>query len=757
MDANLNADNSAAHYFTYDTLLPETGITAPDKYSISVATGLIAGTAFEYGIEPSDISEIRLRLRRSDNAYWHFINNNWITAGPNDNFLVGFGTPWSQIIPIASQSDGYQYDIYSLGIDNAQNNIDRAYFSTFTFVVDMTTPTSRITFPAHNSFIGAAPAITGTADDSVENLQGWSSPRNYESGISTYSTAVELAIQRLTDNKWWDGGDFTLGSRQWKTAAFIGTSSGAWTYNLPAGAIADGTTYYAMSRVRDIVSNIQVQYTTNFFTGDITPPTSMASLPTGEIGSVNEISGTAFDVAPGELKTSDVVLVSLKQVTGPGNPRCFDGGPTGTQIFIACPGGGYPGNRLWFSTGTLIVNADPAQASTWTWNTSGIGWTNESQYNVMALATDKGDNRKAYGGVENPDTSFLLKTPQADVTIVTPLGPDDRNYRKSDMLNITGNGSNLRAVDSVKISLKRLKEPASWWYEPTLSWVDYDTFTYYNSNDGSWVQALNGPLAFTVDNASYTVTVTGYNSSNEPDLSPAVRRSVIDNTMPVGYISVPNQPYINSMPALSGTATDPLNITQPSLQKGFGGNVYTRIKDVESNYYWSGSSFSVNVYNLETDYTPQTTVNWSTATAVNSALLDGRRYRVLLLPKDKAGNIESSEPSMASYQVLFDTSTPEAYFEYPGNRQVLRTLAPISGTAYDPIGAYSPNFRSDLDRVEVQIYDEQGVKWWEQGAGGFGITGSSFNVVSGTDSWTFSHPSLESALTTGKYYVIQAR
>ncbi|MEK7721773.1 MAG: hypothetical protein AAB359_05235, partial [Elusimicrobiota bacterium] len=749
IDANQNPAGSDAYYFTYDENLPLSGVTVPETYAVANATGLIKGTAYDPAIggEPSGVSELRIRLRRSDNAYWTF-NSAW-NATSADNFSVTGTLNWTKPLLTSAQEDGYQYDIYTHARDNAMNNASLAYFSTFTFVVDFTTPTSKITFPANNAFIGSAPSITGTADDSVENLKGWSAPRNYEAGISTYNAAVELAMQRLSDGLWWDGAAFTQASRQWKTAAFIGASSGAWTYNLPGGAIADGTTYYAMSRVRDIVSNIEVQYTTNFFTGDVTLPTSKASSPSGEIGSVTQISGTALDAAPGELKTSGVVKISLKQFTGAGSPRCYN---NTLNNFTACPGGSYPDSRIWFTTGTLNVNPDPAQPSTWTWNTSAIGWTNNSQYNVIALAIDKGDNEKPPGATEVIDVSFLVKTPQADATIDTPSGPDDRNSKSSDFLNITGSGSNLRAVNSVQIRLKRLKEPASWWYEPTLSWMNTDTYTYVSHSGGSWAQAINGPAAFSVNNASYAVTVTAYNSSNEADPSPAERRIVIDNTNPVGFIIVPNKSYINAMPVISGTATDPDNITQPSLQ-----NIYVRIKNVEDGYYWTGSSFSVNAFNIETSYSPQTIVNWSTATVINPALGDGRRYKVFLLPKDKAGNIEANESSMPSYQVLFDTSPPNAWFGYPGNRQVLRTLAPITGTAFDPIGVYSPQYKSDLDRVELQIYDEQSVKWWEQGSGGFSISGSSFNIVSGTDAWTFSHANLESALGSGKYYVLQVR
>jgi hypothetical protein len=103
--------------------------------------------------------------------------------------------PWERNFSEAALEDGYQYNLYSYGADYSDNNSDGAYFSTFTFIVDMTTPTSKVDFPVHNSFLGegVGSAITGTADDSVENIQGWSSPQDFESGIN--ATGVEIAMK----------------------------------------------------------------------------------------------------------------------------------------------------------------------------------------------------------------------------------------------------------------------------------------------------------------------------------------------------------------------------------------------------------------------------------------------------------------------------------------------------------------------------------------------------------------------------------
>ena len=208
IDNNLNYDNSPAYWFGFDSSTPTTSTTYPDKFAINLPTDTFSGTAFDpdAGSQPSGLYEVRIAFRRSDGSYYKFTTSDW-SAGPNDNFGVTGLSNWTRGILTTSQEDGYQYDIITMARDNAGNNFNYSVKSTFTFIVDLTTPTSVVTFPANNSFLSGASAITGSADDSVENLRGYTEPgRTYESGIA--STGVLVALQRLSDNKWWDGSSF---------------------------------------------------------------------------------------------------------------------------------------------------------------------------------------------------------------------------------------------------------------------------------------------------------------------------------------------------------------------------------------------------------------------------------------------------------------------------------------------------------------------------------------------------------------------
>jgi len=608
IDNNLNADDSDAYYFTYDNSDPVTGVIIPDNWALANSTGLVRGTSYDGSPQPSGVSEIRIKLERSDGSFWDFINSNWSGASDNTYSTLGID-PWEKSFSESALEDGYQYDFYSFAKDYALNNTDGAYFSTFTFIVDMTTPTSKVTFPADNSFLGNVTAIEGTADDSVENINNWASPRNFESGISTSATSVEVAIQRLSDDLWWDGSGFNSASRVWNAASFDGASSGTWLYSLSAGAIADGTTYYTMSRVADIVGNIQTQYTTNYFTGDTTPPSSKATFPSGTVSSVDSISGTAQDTLPGRIGYSRIRLRSLYIERYVRTVRA------GIRCFISSLIHGYCLHFVLTFVYPAYGGRIPGPIGRLTFNIVGSGGSYPNSV-IRIRSSGACDKIGAVKTLRRTRAGNLLNRNLNHLAVLQFPGPDDRNYKASDVLTISGNGTNLRATDSVEIHVKRLKEPASWWYEPDKVWVDFDTYTFVSESGGTWAQSIDGNAAFTVDNASYTITVIGYNSSNEAEDPPTIRRIVIDNTVPVGAILNPSTYYVNVMPTITGTATDPDNITQPSLNKAEGGNVYVRIKDINDGTYWNGGKFEVlmSSSNIETEYDVATVVSWSTAT-----------------------------------------------------------------------------------------------------------------------------------------------
>jgi hypothetical protein len=634
--------------------------------------------------------------------------------------------------------------------DNAGNNSNYSVKSTFTFIVDLTTPTSVVTFPANNSFLSGASAITGSADDSVENLRGYTEPgRTYESGIA--STGVLVALQRLSDNKWWDGSSFASNSMVWKEANFVGFSSGTWSYSISTTAITDGTTYYVMCRAIDKAGNYQISWTTNFFTGDMTLPVSIATYPTGTVDSVSRIGGTASDTPPGELRETNGILIALRKTSG--IKQCYD--PNLNQ-FTNCPTGTYPNDRIWFTTGT--VSDVKGQPASWWWDTSRINWINYEDYDLQAVAIDKAGNQRPYPGENSPDITFKVVTPQAD-TVITKPAQEMGNYNNGNLGSVQGTGTNLRAINSVEIHLKRLREPASYWYEPTQSWVNNDTYTFVNAFGSDWAMSISANAAFTVDNSSYQFIVRGWNASNEQEDPPTIRTFIVDNTKPIATITQPNYVYTNYLSTISGTAYDPGRTDLPEAYVYGMDKVYLRIKDVGAGTYFNGTNFVSGVQEIlaNNDSINANVLYWSTSTKLNDALLDGKNYRIFARPVDKAGNYEATENNLVSFEIVYDTTPPSSVISTPTNMAILNDLSYIGGTANDPAGANSPNLKSDLKQVELQIYDEIGAKWWYHGDGQFSVLGSSFNIVSGTDVWTYSHPNLKNSLISNRYYILNSR
>src|SRR5207253_1943935 len=91
--------------------------------------------------------------------------------------------------------------------------------------------------------------------------------------------------------RWWNGSNFVGVNPTYMNAAFVGFSSGTWSFSLPAGlqsALISGTSYYVISRASDTVGNIEFgALQANIPAGsgaiviyDTAAPTAVLTLPT---------------------------------------------------------------------------------------------------------------------------------------------------------------------------------------------------------------------------------------------------------------------------------------------------------------------------------------------------------------------------------------------------------------------------------------------------------------------------------------------
>jgi len=785
---NVTAENDPAFAFVYDNSPGVSITTYPPVHARSIPFR-ISGTAADTfegapGRNPSLVNDLRVRIRRSDGQYWSLGSGQWVTLVPPADYTyfsninkVGLN-PWT--FPGFNDltfQDGWRYTVNPKTIDGAQNE-ENAY-STYTFIVDQTTPVAKVSYPADGGYAGVAlTQIQGTAQDRFCRLVGQieqanaacvADPlRDFESGIAPSSVTVSIQDISGTCNGaatvqkcWWNGAAWQdAAAPTWSTATFVGDSSGTWTYSFPASKLISPRQYEVSAWVvHDRAGNIQTNITTNTFTFDTTPPASTATFPSGPVGTVTTITGTARDDAPGVL---DFVLLRIYEKTCDSQTLCHEG-----QYWN---GTNWQTGEFWVPGG-VIGAVKEGTTRYWSFDGDTVDWDNRSDYMITSLAQDKaGNQRTPVPGVLTCDVSFYMETPAPELYLGQPPSPDMQQYRSDNtkVTIISGTGYNLKDTGGVRLLIKRLTEPASYWYDPTSTWGnDSGVYTPLNVNTAvnpmTWGLTLN-PL-YHVANSSYSLTVTGYNATGQTS-DPVTRLYIIDNEKPSGFIGVPaaaacpGAPGVNGclkqLPTIVGTATDPANVAPPSIK-----HARLRIKNEDSDPvgYWNGAAFAAPVVDTVLSSTlTDTPVNWSTATLADGSLLDGVKYGLYLWVEDKAGNAETAENAMTKYLFVYDKRAPTAYLVHPSSGEVYYDLDHITGDATDPGGANSPFRKSDVTSVTLKVSYPSGMSCFTPlSGGGFNRDCGDANAslaATGTTAWDYAHANLSGKLTSGATYVV---
>ena len=168
--------------------------------------------------------------------------------------------------------------------------------------IDTTNATAAITAPASGvTYIGPVTAATtsGTANTTFTGTAA-----DAGSGVSS----VQVILQRLSDNYYWDGSTWVSGST---LLAATGTTS--WTYvitNTNMNLAADNTQYTLTTTVTDVVGNIGSAVATKTFTWRNTAAT------------VSSVSSSSSDV--GKYTTGGIIAVTVtfnKNVIVTGTPQ----------------------------------------------------------------------------------------------------------------------------------------------------------------------------------------------------------------------------------------------------------------------------------------------------------------------------------------------------------------------------------------------------------------------------------------------------
>jgi len=133
-------------------------------------------------------------MRSSTGEFWDMFSSTWTTSPSFSNTSLTGLNPWTFSNFNGAFQDGYRFDVNSSGVD-AATNIETAY-STYSFIVDRSTPMSAVLWPNTGAFVSsAAVTIRGTAEDRFFALQNplYNASRQYESGIAGAGVSVAVA------------------------------------------------------------------------------------------------------------------------------------------------------------------------------------------------------------------------------------------------------------------------------------------------------------------------------------------------------------------------------------------------------------------------------------------------------------------------------------------------------------------------------------------------------------------------------------
>ncbi|MFA5138670.1 MAG: hypothetical protein WC728_05495, partial [Elusimicrobiota bacterium] len=752
MDNDLNADSSQAITFTYDESSPTSRVAYPAPYARMIGFTAISGTSedeYEATRWPSGVNKVYYKVKRSDDQYWMLMGG-W---GPDPGWVQADGVdPWTKAIDAANFGDGYRYDVQSQAGDAAGNLEDD--YVTYAFVVDQTSAASKVAVPGDLKWVGALTTISGTAEDRYCQLKlagacpGGGGSRDFQGGIERSS--VTVALMRKSDAKWWDGDGWDGPGPVWSTGTFVGDSSGTWTYALPPGALADASSYTALSRVNfDRAGNTQTDIATNTFTIDTQDPASMAGYPTSVVNTVTTITGTARDPELGKLSR---VLLWIKQVSGIGFPAVWNG--TGWES-------GSP--ERWVGTGTI---QGLVSDTTYYWSfdsvAMGVAWRSNADYEVKARAADEA------GRFEGPhataELAFKMAGPQSGVT--TP-GSGEPNYKPANLTAIIGTALNATTaqVRLVSAGVDNVLDDGDDDYAWNGSaWVSTKTFAGFLGVKTFTGAGTVKDWTFDFDSAKwetgkrYKAVSKGVNEAAEPDdyesdyTGEETRQFVIDDAQPAVNVTLPSAAAYRrgQLATLSGQATD--------AAPGTVSSVKFRLLRLKGTKQWHDVSKTWEDAGTDLAGADQGGGVYTRADGDLSSDLpwvDGYLYKVRITGTDKAGNASSADLPLAGFR--YDMSLPTATVTAPQAGIHINTVGTLKGTMTDrdPDLGDSEIEGSGVASVDVFVQALTGSQKGKY------FNGSLFESASpvplpatlGAGTWQYTGPDLEAAAGDGLYSV----
>jgi|GEM_PF-1416864 len=244
---------------------------------------------------------------------------------------------------------------------------------------------------------------------------------------------------------------------------------------------------------------------------------------------------------------------------------------------------------------------------------------------------------------------------------------------------------------------------------------------------GKYAQSLALISSMTV-NGSANGSDYGYAIASDPDGNVWVAGNVTESvgganiwvakyasgvSPPPAAITVPGDTaHKNALPVIYGTLYNPVSIS----------SVQVYAQRLSDNYYWDPAipGFVPQRTWLDCVLFPS---SWSYSGAI--PWTDGASYRVAARAANLAGDWSAAYSTSTFY---FDTSLPVSSVTVPQNGEVLYSVLPVSGTAYDAGG---------LLQINVRIQRASDNKYWAGTSLGW-VPSETWNPAQGTLTWGYS-------------------
>ena len=274
-----------------------------------------------------------------DDLYWD--GSIWSMA---EKWLPASGTAlWTYDSSSILWTSGASYIVRSRAIDiatNVENPIKE-----YKFIIDFENPYSIIDVPADRSYLNKLNTISGRA---------------FDTGNSTIKE-VEINIIRSFDDLYWNGTNWA-DPEKWFEAE--GTSN--WVFDSTNVIWDSDARYIVRSKVTDNATNFELPGAGNIFYIDLDIPSSTIDLPTNNsfLNRLDVISGTSQDRGGSDLSKIKISIIRA------GDEKYWDG----TDWSPA---------ESWLSANGTTE---------WSYDTSKIIWTSNSEYLVSSRAEDHATN-----------------------------------------------------------------------------------------------------------------------------------------------------------------------------------------------------------------------------------------------------------------------------------------------------------------------------------------------------------------------------